>query len=164
MDDDVRALIERFRLRLLPVEGTLFAETYDGRPAGTAMIGLYCTDPPSRSTFHKLTRDEVWHAYLGDPFRLVLLHPDGTSEEIVLGRDLAAGQVVQAVVPAGTWQAGELLAGGRYALFGCTVAPGFTADAFEAATADVLLAGWPGRACDIRRLSVAGGDLRLPPF
>jgi len=158
----VRDLIERFRLRPLPVEGTLFAETYDGRPAGTAMVGLYCVEPPSRSHFHRLTADEVWHAYLGDPFRLVVLHPGGASEEIVMGRDVGAGQRVQAVIPAGSWQAGELLPGGRYALFGCTVAPGFTPEAFEASTAGPLLAGWPDRADDIRRLCVSGGDLRLP--
>ncbi len=47
--------------------------------------------PPSRSLFHVLTRDEVWHAYAGDPFRLVLLHPDGASEDVVMGRGRSGG-------------------------------------------------------------------------
>ena len=37
----------------------------------------------------------------------------------------AGGAVLQAVVPAGCWMGARLLAGGRYALFGCTSAPGF---------------------------------------
>ncbi len=152
----MRDLIDRFELRPLPVEGTLYAETYRSA-AGTAMLGLYCVEPPSRSCFHRLTRDEVWHAYAGDPFRLILLYPDGATGEVVMGSDVLAGQRVQFTVPAGTWQAGELLPGGRYALFGCTVAPGFTPDCFEASPAEPLIGGWPEREADIRRLAVAGG-------
>lgn len=153
MEAEVRALIDRFDLRPLPVEGTLFAETYRSADA-TAIVALYAVDPPSCSRFHVLTRDEIWHAYAGDPFRLILLHADGSSEDVVMGRDVRAGQRVQCTVPAGTWQAGELLPGGRYALFGCTMAPGFTPDCFTAAHAEALIAGWPSRAADIRRLAV----------
>jgi predicted cupin superfamily sugar epimerase len=71
-----------------------------------------------------------------------------------LGRDLGAGQRVQFRVPAGTWQAGELLPGGRYALFGCTMAPGFTPECFRASPAGPLVAGWPDRAADIERLAI----------
>src|SRR3954451_6961664 len=96
----------------LPVEGTLFAETYrseatapGGGPAGTAGVGLFCDDPPSRSLFHRLACDEVWHFYAGDPLRLVLLHPDGSADEVVLGGDVLLDAVLQHVVPADTWQA-----------------------------------------------------------
>ena len=147
----MRALIDRYGLRPLPVEGTLFAETYRSS-ASTAIVALYAVDPPSRSNFHVLTRDEVWHAYAGDPFRLILLHPDGSSEEVVMGRD--PGQQVQFTVPAGTWQAGELMPGGRYALFGCTMAPGFTPDCFLASPTAPLIARWPARAADIARLAI----------
>jgi predicted cupin superfamily sugar epimerase len=153
VEDEVRALIERFDLRPLPVEGTLFAETYRSAHS-TAIVALYSVDPPSRSHFHVLAHDEIWHAYAGDPFRLVLLHPDGSSEDVVMGRDVRAGQRVQFIVPAGTWQAGELFPGGRYALFGCTMAPGFTFECFSASPAEPLIARWPSRAADIRRLAV----------
>jgi len=153
VEPEVRALIERYGLRPLPVEGTLFAETYRSSTS-TAIVALYAVDPPSRSLFHVLTHDEIWHAYAGDPFRLILLHPDGSSADVVMGRDTEAGQRVQFTVPAGTWQAGELLPGGRYALFGCTMAPGFTPDCFEGGHAAALIAGWPARAADIRRLAV----------
>lgn len=159
------ALIEHFGMTTLPVEGTYFASTYrssarlpDGGHVGTAIVGLYCDDPPSRSLFHRLAADEVWHFYDGDPIRLVLLGPDGESDEVVLGRDLGAGQHVQHVVPAGVWQAGELVAGGRFALFGCTMAPGFSETGFEGGSVSALLADYPDAGDDIRRLGVPDGE------
>lgn len=164
MDDTVRGLIEHYSMVPLPVEGTYFVSTYRSAadtgadtgagPVGTAMIGLYSAEPPSRSLFHRLAFDEVWHFYGGDPIRLVLLHPDGTSGEVTLGSDVLGGQAVQHVIPAGTWQAGELAPGGTWALFGCTMAPGFTGDCFEGGTVGALLATHPDRADDIRRLAV----------
>jgi predicted cupin superfamily sugar epimerase len=169
MDEEIHALVDALGLTPLPVEGTLFVQTYRsaernaaGDPVGSAMIGLYCAEPRSYSCFHRLTADEVWHAYAGDPFRLILLHPDGSSEEILMGRDIAAGQRVQAVVPAGSWQAGEVLPGSRYALFGCTMAPGFTPAGFEASHPERLIERWPDRAADIVRLRPLGDDLLFP--
>jgi predicted cupin superfamily sugar epimerase len=171
VDDAVARLIERLGLTPLPVEGTLFVSTYRsvhelpaGGPVGTAMIGLYAHDPPSRSLFHRLTADEVWHFYGGDPIRLVLLHPDGGSEDVWLGPDLGRGHRVQLVIPAGVWQAGELAPDGRYALFGCTMAPGFTSAGFEAGMRSSLLRTHPDRRHDIERLAVAdGGETTMPP-
>jgi hypothetical protein len=161
----VRNLIERFGMTPLPVEGTLFAETYksdttaaSGGPAGTAGVGLFCDEPPSRSLFHRLAFDEVWHFYAGDPLRLVLLHPDGSDEEVVMGTDVLAGRTVQHVVPAGVWQAGELVSGGTWALYCCTMAPGFTPDCFEGGRVADLLATHPARAADIERLAVPAGE------
>src|SRR3954447_13429805 len=126
-------MIERFGLTPLPVEGTLFAQTYasaataaSGGPAGTAGVGLFCDPPPSRSLFHRLDFDEIWHFYAGDPLRLVLLHADGSDEDVYLGGDVLRGERVQHVVPAGTWMAGEVAERGSWSLFGCTMAPGFT--------------------------------------
>lgn len=165
MEPDVAALVRRLGLRPLPVEGTLVVQTYrsreslsDGGPAATAMLGLFAVDPSSRSLFHRLVHDEVWHFHAGDPLRLVLLHPDGTDEEVVLGADLHAGHLPQHVVPAGSWQAGELVPGGRWALFGCTMAPGFTPACFEGGRASELLASHPQRAEDVRRLGIPDGD------
>jgi predicted cupin superfamily sugar epimerase len=158
-DARVAALIARLGLKPLPVEGTLFARTWvsaetlpDGTPAGTSIVGLHAAVPLSRSLFHRLDRDEVWHFHAGDPIRLVLLAPDGGDRDIVLGPDPLAGHAVQVVVPAGTWQAGELAAGGRWALFGCTVAPGFTAGCFTPGRRTALMRSHPGRAADIERL------------
>jgi predicted cupin superfamily sugar epimerase len=170
MEATAQQLVERLGMTQLPVEATYFVSTYRsvantdaGGPVGTAMIGLYSDDPPSRSLFHRLDFDEVWHFYGGDPIRLVLLDPDGSSSEVILGSELLAGQRVQCVVPAGVWQAGELVAGGRWALFGCTMAPGFTGTCFEGGRIDDLVSRYPDRASDIHRLGIPGGhDTSMP--
>jgi predicted cupin superfamily sugar epimerase/uncharacterized protein (DUF952 family) len=166
---DTAALLRHYRLERLPVEGTLFKSTWRsdvsaaaGGPAGTAMIGLYAESPESLSCFHRLAHDEVWHVYGGDPFVLYLLHADGHSEEVLMGTSSIAGQRVQFVVPGGVWQAGCLKPGGRYALFGCTMAPGFTGGGFEAGVAAELVRQYPDRAEIILRLAVNGGRLRMP--
>ena len=74
---------------------------------------------------HRLDSDELYHFHLGDPVEMWLLYPDGRAERIVLGGDLASGQCVQAVVPAGAWQMSRLCEGGEYALMSVVVAPGF---------------------------------------
>jgi len=166
---DTMALLRQYRFMRLPIEGTLYRETWrstdgdaTGAPAGTAMIGCYAETLGSLSRFHRLTRDEVWHAYAGDPFVLHLLHEDGHTSDVVMGTDPLGGQQVQYVVRAGTWQAGCLLPGGRHALFGCTMAPAFTHDCFEAGRVDDLTARYPHAAAIIARLGVTGGETRLP--
>lgn len=166
---DTAALLRHFRFERLPLEGTLYrsswrsgADTAQGGPVGTAMIGLYADTPRSVSCFHRLSRDEVWHVYGGDPFVLYLLHPGGRSEEVLMGGNPLAGQQLQCVIPAGVWQAGCLVPGGRYALFGCTMAPGFTGDCFEAGVSEGLAAQYPALADTIRRLAVQGSQLRMP--
>lgn len=169
MHPDTRAIIDHYQFQTLPVEGTFYRETYratllteQGKAAGTAMIGLYCTEPLSVSCFHRLSADEVWHVYGGDPFRLFLLHPDGSTEVVSMGSNPLAGEHVQRMIPAGTWQAGELIPGGCYALFGCTMAPGFDPTGFEAGIAEMLIAEYPAQAEAIRRLSVNGAQTRMP--
>ncbi len=182
MPPEAQALAAHYGLQRLPVEGIFYQRTWIARrggqaltppanaeaapgdppPVGTAIIGMYCAAPPSFSRFHRLAFDEVWHFYQGDPFRLVLLHPDGSSQIVVMGTDWRSGQLAQFVVPAGVWQAGELLPGGALALFGCTMAPGFIGWAFEAGRYADLLARYPQHAEDIRRLSIDEGPTALP--
>ena len=168
-DPEIEALIAHFGLTPLPSEGTLFASRYrsatnltDGGPMGTAIIALYADAPLSQSHFHRLPVDEVWHFYRGDPLRLVLLFPDGTSRDVIMGNDPLNGEDVQFVVPAGVWQAGHLVAGGRYALFGCTMAPGFTDAMYEGGPRDTLAAAYPDRLDDILRLGCEPEDTRMP--
>jgi len=78
-----------------------------------------------------------------------------SARTVVLGPDLAAGQRVQVVVPRGTWQGAQVLPGGRWALMGTTMAPGFEAADFELpgpAEAEALLERYPDWAEPIRRL------------
>jgi len=166
---DTLAILKHFKFDRLPVESTFFKSTYrssqensDGTPVATAMIGIYCNNPLSVSCFHRLHYDEIWHVYGGDPFELILLHPEGSSEKILMGCNVLRGEKVQFVVPAHTWQAGSLLPGGRYALFGCTMAPGFTGSGFEAAVTEELITLYPDHTKDIIRLSVNGSETHMP--
>jgi len=166
---EVKALIEHYQLEPLPVEQTLFKSTYrssrefdNGKPLGTAIIALYCDEPRSVSLFHKLPVDEVWHFYGGDPLRLVLLYPDGSSKDVIMGNNPLQGHNVQYVVPAGVWQAGHMLAGGSYSLYGCTLAPGFTDDMFEGGTRDQLVDVYPDRISDINLLACNPDETSMP--
>jgi predicted cupin superfamily sugar epimerase len=169
MYSEVRKIIEHFQFERIPLEGTLYKRTYtseqqfeDGVAAGTAIIGLYCRDPESSSKFHRLNRAETWHFYKGDPFSLYLLYDDGSSREVVMGTDVLAGQLVQYTVPSGVWQAGCLLPGSEFALFGCTVTPGFTGDCFESAIASELLEKYPDQKEIIVKLALSGIETKLP--
>jgi predicted cupin superfamily sugar epimerase len=171
--EQVLALLTQHRFNRLPIEGTLYRQTWQstectaqGTPLGTAMIGVFCQQPESLSRFHKLTYDEVWHHYQGDALELFLIHPDGFEQQVILGQAIGLGELTQFVVPAGVWQAGRVVAGGSYALYGCTMAPGFHIECFQAATATELCAKFPQAKAIIEQLAIADGDTEmhsLPP-
>ncbi|HEY7676597.1 MAG TPA: cupin domain-containing protein, partial [Candidatus Methylomirabilis sp.] len=126
-------------LRPHPAEGGFFVETYragEGVPAEAlpARYGgarafstaiYYLLTPDTFSAMHRLASDEVFHFYLGDPVEMLHLFPDGSGRAVTLGPDLLAGMRPQVVVPRGVWQGSRLAPGGRLALLGTTVAPGF---------------------------------------
>lgn len=163
---DPQAIIEALGLEPLPVEGGLFRQTWrsDGspEPAGTATYAAFTADPDSFSAMHRLPVDEVWHFYLGDPVDLLLLHDDGTATAPRLGADVLGGQRPQLVVPAGTWMGASLVPGGRFALFGNTLAPGFHSGFYEGGDRDVLSAGWPAAAGRIAKLTREGAERSMP--
>jgi hypothetical protein len=164
-------LIELLQLKPLPAEGGLFRQTWRSstqinahgqpHPAGTAIYGLLTGEADSFSAMHRLRSDEVWHFYLGDAISMLLLHPDGRVERVVLGADLLGGQVLQAVVPAGCWMGARLLRGGRYGLFGCTSAPGFIEMDYEGGDAR-LASQYPQAAGEIAALLRDGAPLSMP--
>ena len=51
--------------------------------------------------------------------------------------------------------------GGRYALFGCTMAPGFHPEDFEAGNVDILRKQYPDRLLDILRFNVNGKHTKM---
>jgi predicted cupin superfamily sugar epimerase len=85
----------------------------------------------------------MFHFYFGDPVTMLQLHPDGTSEIIKLGHSILREQKVQALVPKGTWQGAFVQPGGKFALLGCSVGPGFDEKDFELGDRDALLAKYP---------------------
>lgn len=169
MNKKLEELISHYKLQRMPVEGTYITSTYrsdytleSGLPVSTAIIGLYSDEIESISCFHRLTHDEVWHFYDGDPLVLYLLFEDGKSEEVVMGKDFEKGQTIQYVVPANVWQAGCIVHGGLYSLYGCTVSPGFTGKCFEAGLEADLIKQYPDRESIIRKLSVNGEITHMP--
>lgn len=150
-------VINLLRLEPLPVEGGYFRQTYLATDSvvQAALPTRYVNDKRFSSAIyyllqgndfsalHKLKTDEVYHFYLGDPVEMLLLYPDGTSGVLVLGQDLEAGQVVQAVVPRGVWQGSHLLKGGQWALLGTTMAPAFEVSDFELGERDALSRQYP---------------------
>src|SRR5213080_389937 len=130
-------LIRHLGLRPHPKEGGYFRETYRAaesyanlptryqgpRSASTAIY--YLLTPNTYSALHRLQTDEIFHFYLGDPIRMLQLDADGNGRTIVLGPDMLHGHNLQVVVPRGIWQGCFLEPDGKFALLGCTVAPGF---------------------------------------
>lgn len=153
--DDVKRILN---LQPHPTEGGWYTRTYesgerlsatgfaDARYSGprfTATAIYYLLEPGTFSEMHRLRSDEIFNWYMGDPVEMLQLSPDGKSKIIHIGPDLAAGQRPQVLAPRNIWQGSRLLPGGRWALLGCTVAPGFEFEDYETATRAHLCGTWP---------------------
>jgi predicted cupin superfamily sugar epimerase len=116
-------------------EGGMYAETWrapaaDGtRATGTAIYFLLRAG--ERSHWHRVDATEIWHHYAGAALQLQISTDGRAVTSLDLGADLAAGQLPQAVVAPGAWQAARSL--GAWTLVGCTVSPGFEFAGFELA-------------------------------
>ena len=162
-------LIQLLNLQPLPWEGGFYRETYRAReqaptgvlPAvyagprslGTAIFYLLTSDSDSFSAIHRVPGDEMFHFYLGDPVEVLLLSPDGASSRAELGPDLRRGQHLQFVVPGNVWQGARVIPGGRFALLGTTMSPGFDPKDFELGDREELLRQFPQSAELIRSLT-----------
>jgi len=163
-------IIRLLALEKHPKEGGYFRETYRSRAAvdrahlpsgytagprdralGTAIY--YLITPDSFSALHRLPGDEIFHHYLGDAVEMLMLHPSGRGEVVRIGKDLAAGESPQVVVPGGTWQGSRLVAGGAFALLGCTMSPGFDYADYAHGRRDELVAQFPEHAAATRALT-----------
>jgi uncharacterized protein len=164
-------IIGHLRMAKIPGEGCWFAVTYEStdripagglparygssRLAGTAIYALLTRE--DFSAMHRLKTDEIWHFYAGDPIELLLLHPDGRGETVVLGSDLLAGQHPQHTVKVGVWMGARPLPAkpDAYSLFGCTLAPGFDYADYEPGYRDDLQAKFPAQSEPIAQLTRA---------
>jgi len=149
----------RKHLKLLPhpAEGGFFGETYRAQhllspeclprgypgPRSVSTAIYYLLTPDSFSAMHRLRGDEIFHFYLGDPVELLQINANGSGEVVVLGQDIVSGMKLQHVVSGGAWQGSRLRDGGKYALLGTTVAPGFDYQDFEIGERDKLVAKFP---------------------
>lgn len=113
----------------------------------------YLLTPDTFSAIHRLKGDEVYHFYLGDPVEMLNLHANGKWEVVKLGHDIAGGAKVQHMVGHGVWQGSRLKAGGKFALLGTTMAPGFSFADNEFGHRESLTSEYPECAELIRNLT-----------
>ena len=151
---------EFFSMRPLPVEGGYFAESYrslvivpsSALPRGypgersIATAIYYLLTPEAFSAVHRLRGDETYHFYLGDPVEMLQLKPDGSGAAILLGQNITVGMRLQHTVPGGAWQGSRLAPGGKFALLGTTMSPGFDPADFELGNRAELSARYPAYA------------------
>lgn len=174
----VEELIEYFDLKPLPIEGGVFVQTYKSeeiipfdalperypqvkRHFGTAILYLFTPDQDSFSALHWLPTDEIYHFYLGDPVEMLCIDPEGGSQRVYLGQDFRNGQHIQYVVPRGWIQGSHLKRGGRFALVGTTMAPGFDETDYHGCERQAMLQKYPKEAELIRQLTRPGRSLHM---
>lgn len=155
-----RAIAAALQLEPLPLEGGLFRRTFTGGGA-TAILFMLIGD--EFSALHRLHSDELYFHHGGSPLRMLLIEPDGTHHEVLLGSDVAAGQQPQVHVPATWWQGSS--ADGPWSLVSTVVSPGFDWHNFALGDRDELIALSPaaaGRIADLTRAEPLRADqLRL---
>jgi predicted cupin superfamily sugar epimerase len=166
MNGRAKYWIEKLELERHP-EGGYFRQTYKAAlvvpksalPAGfagarAASTAIYfLLEGENFSAFHRLRSDEVWHFYAGDPLVVQVIEAEGKCSSILLGSDPEAGQVLQAVVPAGCWFASHVGDWNSFAVVGCTVAPGFDFADFEMGKREELVRTYPQHRTLIERLT-----------
>jgi predicted cupin superfamily sugar epimerase len=133
MDLTAQEIITRLSLQPHP-EGGWFRETWrepaPDSPRGLATAIHFLLKPGERSHWHRIDAAELWLHQGGGPLRLKIVL-DGQISETRLGPDLAGGERLQVLVPAGAWQAAEPLQ--TWSLAACIVAPAFSFESFELA-------------------------------
>ena len=131
---EAQAIIDRLGLAAHP-EGGWYRQTWQGpqvqgRASGTAI--LFLLQAGTRSHWHRVDADEIWLWHAGSPLTLRIAATDTVpAQGITLGPDVLGDQVVQAIVPAGHWQAAGTT--GDWTLVSCTVSPGFRFEGFDLA-------------------------------
>ncbi|WP_395728012.1 cupin domain-containing protein [Nakamurella sp.] len=149
-----RAIARALQLEPLPLEGGLFRRTFTGGGA-TAILFMLIGD--DFSALHRLTGDEVYFHHGGAPLRMLLVEPDGTHHEVLVGSDVAAGEQPQLHVPALWWQGSS--AAGSWSLVSTVVSPGFDWHGFTLGDRTKLTALAPaaaGRIVELTRTDPSG--------
>jgi predicted cupin superfamily sugar epimerase len=151
-------MIKKLDLKPLPEEGGYYRETYksSGPSLPANLFGIdsassrhlstaiyYLVTPESFSALHRVKSDEMFHFYSGDPVEMIQIDDLGNLTKFTLGSDVMNNQTPQVVVPKGKWQALRLKDGGRWALMGTTVAPGFEFEDFELGDRARLVQAFP---------------------
>lgn len=154
--DKADLYIEKLKLALHP-EGGYFREIYrssesveknwlPGRYEGNRSFSTsiyFLLKREQKSLLHKLKSDEIWHFYDGNAVRIYVIDNTGKLSERLLGRDVNKGESFQLAINKGQWFCAEVINKNSFALFGCTVAPGFDFSDFELGNRKDLLQFYP---------------------
>lgn len=143
-----------YSARLSLRSGSLEPPLDAARPLGTALYFMVTREAPVR--LHRIQNDQLYHFYLGDPLKLILLHSDRSIERVVIGPDLAQGQFLQFPIPGGTFHTARLLGGGNWFLGGSTEWPGVIPADVEIGDPQSLAAAYPDAAEIIHSIAATG--------
>lgn len=95
--------------------------------AGTSIY--YALEEKNYSCWHRIPFDEMWHHYDGYDINIHTIDDEGNFETLLLGNPEKNKETAsQVVIPAGRWQAAEIVEKNTkksFCLAGCTVFPGF---------------------------------------
>jgi predicted cupin superfamily sugar epimerase len=133
--------------------GGLPAPFADGRPLGSALYFLVTPSAPVR--LHRIRNDQLYHYYLGDPLEVFLLNADGSSERVIVGPDLRAGERVQLLIPGNTFHTARVLGRRRWFLGASTEWPGVVPADVEIGNLDALAAKYPAVAPQLREIAAS---------
>ena len=105
------------------------ADVSKDRPAAS-LIYYLMTPEVLIDPWHIIASDEIMLYHSGAPMIQMLLYADGSWAEIVLGPEVDKGQVMQQVIPAGTWMGFVKKEDVNYdwGLYGVLVIPGWHID------------------------------------
>ncbi|MCP3856696.1 MAG: cupin domain-containing protein [Actinomycetia bacterium] len=145
---DVAALVTELGLEPLEREGGRFVSTHHD-DAFSAIY--YLLTRGEKSHLHLLPGPELYVFHGGAPLDLLMLHPAGLDEQVMLGPDVAAGQRPQYLVPGGTWQGSTTT--GDWTLVGTVMVPPFDEADYVHGTRAELVAGWSRAALRITELT-----------
>jgi uncharacterized protein len=133
--------------------GGLPAPFADGRPAGSALYFMVTPEAPVR--LHRIRNDQLYHYYLGDLIELFLLHGDGTTERVVVGPDLRAGERVQQLIPGNTFHTARVIGRRRWFLGASTEWPGVVPADVEIGDLEALAGQYPAAAAELRAIAAS---------
>ncbi len=159
--------IRDLELRPLPEEGGWYNEVYRSDeflaqrdlPARFGGKRTFCTSiyyllkGSDFAAFHRIRQDETWHFYEGSGLVVHVIDPHGTYTQVKLGRAFDDGERFQATVKRGCLFAAAVSRPDSFSLVGCTVAPGFEFQDFEAPARARLLEEYPRHRDVILRLT-----------
>jgi uncharacterized protein len=145
---------ETYKSALSIAAGGLPDPFAEKRPLGTALYFMVTPEAPVK--LHRIKNDQLYHYYLGDPIEVLMLHPNGSSELVIVGPNIPGGQLVQLFIPGDTFHTARITGNRRWFLGGSTEWPGVVVRDDDVELGDVaeLAAKYPEAAADIQKFPV----------